>query len=107
MGLEINDMFLLDIVDPISDLENESYSFLAKHLYRVQKLSSNFYEFRLASDKNSKSTTFPEYIRINNFGHRKTGWHTHNPIKVRVSTSGKISLIDEEAAFLKAQKNYV
>lgn len=105
--LEINDMFLLDIANPITDIEKESYSFLAKHLYRVQKLSSHFYEFRLAFDKNTKSTTFPEYIRINNFGHRKTGWHTHNPIKVRVSTSGQISLVDEEVVFLKAQKNYV
>ena len=66
---------------------------LRKHLYRVQKLSRKYYEFRIAYKKFNVSNEFPEYIRINNFGDKKTGWKTHNPIKVKVSLIGKLEII--------------
>lgn len=79
----------------IHDLEEnltlESRSFLKNHLYKVQKLSSKFYEFRLAHKQVSLITDAPEYIRINNFGSRKTGWTTYKPIKVQISITGQIT----------------
>lgn len=68
----------------------ESRSYLKSHLYRIQKLSSKFYEFRLAYKQASSSTDTPEYIRVNNFGERKTGWNTYNPVKVEVDVIGQI-----------------
>ena len=88
-------------------IEEESNSFLAKHLYRIQKLSSKFYEFRLVHDNNLTDTGSPNYVRINNFGHRKTGWHTHNPIKVKVNSIGELSFENEQEKFIKMQKSYV
>lgn len=105
--LKINDVFLLDLEETKIVLKEESNSFLAKQLYRIQKLSSKFYEFRLVHDNNLTDTTPPNYIRINNFGHRKTGWHTHNPIKVRLNSIGELSFENEQEEFLKMQKDYV
>ena len=73
------------------DLNLESRSYLKSHLYRVQKLSSKFYEFRLAQKQASMITDAPEYIRINNFGERKTGWLNYNPEKVEVNIVGLIT----------------
>ena len=76
--------------------ENLSYypkDILRKHLYRVQKLSTKYYEFRLANKQLSTSFEAPEYIRINNFGNKKTGWKTHNPVKVEVNIIGNIRLM--------------
>ena len=105
--LKINDLFLLDLEDSKIVLEEESNSFLAKHLYRIQKLSSKFYEFRLVHDNDLTDTVAPNYIRINNFGHRKTGWHTHNPIKVKMNSIGELSFENEHEEFIKMQKSYV
>ena len=104
--LQINDLFLLDLEETELNLKYESKSFLAKHLYRVQKLSSKFYEFRLVHHNDTSSTEFPYYIRINNFGLRKTGWVTHNPIKVWMNAIGKLSIKDETNEFKNAIKNY-
>lgn len=104
--LEINDLFLLGIDQIKEPLNTESNSFLAKHLYRVQKLSSKFYEFRLVSDNFLSQTEQPNYVRINNFGFRKTGWTTYNPIKVKLSPIGVISSA-EEVYFTSKTKNQV
>jgi|TARA_B100000767_G_C19757271_1_gene533525 CRISPR-associated endonuclease Csn1 len=77
--------------DLVQDLNLESRSYLKSHLYRVQKLSSKFYEFRLAQKQASMITDAPEYIRINNFGEKKTGWLTYNPVKVEVNIVGQIT----------------
>lgn len=94
-ALHINDLYLMGIDDLDEFLEKESRSFLSQHLYRVQKLSSKFYEFRLAFNNRLESTEFPSYIRINNFGIRKTGWLSYNPIKVNLDPIGGISLAKE------------
>ena len=106
-SMKINDLYLLGLEEKNLRLEEESKSFLAKHLYRIQKLSSKFYEFRRVYDKNLKETESENYIRINNFGNRKTGWHTFNPIKVKINTIGTLELENELDYFLKMQRHYV
>lgn len=88
--LHINDMFLLGLKEEEVNWENPDYNDLKEHLYRVQKLSSKFYEFRLSSEATIQNNLQPFYIRIQSFGEGKTGWETFNPIRVRVSVSGKI-----------------
>ena len=100
-------IILRSIADKTLDLKLESRSFIAKHLYRVQKLSSKFYEFRLVHDNDISSTESPSYIRINNFGHRKTGWQTHNPIKLSINVIGTLSFRDEKNDFKKSLKSYI
>ena len=91
--LHINDMFLLGMDDLVENLSDYPESKLRKHLYRIQKLSSKYYEFRLANKYITSSMEKSEYVRINNFGDRKTGWKTFNPIKVEVDLIGKIHLM--------------
>ena len=105
--LQINDLFLLQTEQTEINLNLVSKSFLAKHLYRVQKLSSKFYEFRLVHHNDTNITVPPFYIRINNFGQRKTGWLTHNPIKVWMNSIGELSIKDEAQEFNTTQKTYV
>jgi len=88
--LHINDMFVLGVNDLDVDLNQESKSFLMRHIYRVQKLSSKFYEFRLAYNNQLNDSEFPNYIRINNFGKRKTGWFSYHPQKIEVSLNGQL-----------------
>ena len=92
--LHINDMFLLGLDDLEDNLSYYPESVLRKHLYRIQKLSTKYYEFRLANKFVTSSMEAPEYVRINNFGDRKTGWKTHNPVKVEVDLIGKIHLMN-------------
>jgi CRISPR-associated endonuclease Csn1 len=90
--LQINDMFLLGLNDEeISILTSKE---LKKHLFKVQTLSSSFYEFRLSSDstqnKNTNSTVFR---RIQSFGMGKTGWKAFNPIKVKINSIGEVKIV--------------
>ena len=91
--LHINDMFLLGLNEDEINWENPDYNVLKEHLYRVQKLSSKFYEFRLNTESSIQNNFQPFYIRIQSFGEGKTGWDTFKPIKVKISVSGKISKI--------------
>ncbi|WGK94399.1 MULTISPECIES: type II CRISPR RNA-guided endonuclease Cas9 [Flavobacterium] len=88
--LHINDMFLLGLNEDEINWENPDYEMLKEHLYRVQKLSSKFYEFRQSSQASIQNNFQPFYIRIQSFGDGKTGWDTFNPIKVKISVTGKI-----------------
>lgn len=88
--LHINDMFLLGLSEDEINWENPDYDLLREHLYRVQKLSSKFYEFRLNTEASIQKNSQPYYVRIQSFGEGKTGWNTFNPLKVIVSVSGKI-----------------
>ena len=87
-------MFLLGMDDLEDNLSYYPESVLRKHLYRIQKLSTKYYEFRLANKYVTPSMEAPEYIRINNFGDRKTGWKTYNPVKVEIDLIGKIHLMN-------------
>lgn len=86
--LHINDMFLLGVNEDEINWENPDYEVLKVHLYRVQKFTSGDYYFRIA--KTSSIQNGDEKQQINSFGFGKNGWSTHNPIKVKVSVSGKI-----------------
>ncbi len=92
-ALHINDMFLLGLNDDEIDWENPDYENLKEHLFRVQKLSSKFYEFRLNTESSIQNNFQPYYIRIQGFGEGKTGWVNFNPIKVKISVSGKIKKV--------------
>jgi CRISPR-associated endonuclease Csn1 len=82
--LQINDMFILGLTDEEFGDNLNNLTFLSKHLYRVQKLSSSFYTFRyhLASTVNNNEEEF----RIQSFG----AWSRANPIKVKVNMLGQI-----------------
>ena len=85
--LHINDMFLLGVKEEEINWENPDYDVLKEHLYRVQKLTSGDYFFR----KHKSSTiTDDDYKQIRGFGEGKTGWFSFNPIKVKITVSGKI-----------------
>ncbi len=87
--LEINDMFLLYLDE--ESINWEDLKLLRKHLYRVQKLSSRYYEFRLATESTISHNEHPYMARIQSFGDGKTGWKNLNPIKVNVSSTGIIT----------------
>ncbi len=91
--LHINDMFLLGLSEDEINWENPDYKVLKEHLYRVQKLSSKFYEFRLNTEASIQQNVLPFYRRITGYGEGIGGWLTHNPIKVKISVSGKITKI--------------
>lgn len=88
--LHINDMFLLGLKEEEINWENPDYEVLKEHLYRVQKLTSGDYFFR---KHKSSTVTDDDYKQIRGFGEGKTGWFTFNPIKVKISVSGKIQKI--------------
>ncbi len=85
--LHINDMFLLGLNEDEINWENPDYEVLKEHLYRVQKLTSGDYFFRMHK---SSTVTDNDYKQIRGFGEGKTGWFTFTPIKVKISVSGKI-----------------
>jgi CRISPR-associated endonuclease Csn1 len=92
--LQKNELFLLGLKDDDIDWENLNYNLLKKHLFKVQGLSSFFYEFRLSTDSTqNKDTKSKVFRRIQSFSDGKTGWKTHNPIKVKVNSIGKIEKI--------------
>ncbi|WP_298535874.1 type II CRISPR RNA-guided endonuclease Cas9 [uncultured Algibacter sp.] len=88
--LHINDMFLLGLNEDEIDWENPNKNVLKDYIYRVQKLTSGDYFFR----KHTSSTvTDDKYKQVRGFGEGKTGWFTFNPIKVKISVTGKIEKI--------------
>ncbi len=91
--LQINDLFLLDLSEADINWNELDYHFLNQHLFRVQKLSSKFYVFRLVSESKIDKKVMPFYCRIQSFSEGKTGWLTFNPIKVKVNSIGKIEKI--------------
>ncbi|MGB0376079.1 MAG: type II CRISPR RNA-guided endonuclease Cas9 [Flavobacteriaceae bacterium] len=95
-NLHINDLFLLGLQDPGDALEHFSKAELIPYVYRVQKLSKHFYEFRRTFDTSLYDYTYPNYVRINNFGDRKTGWFSYNPYKIQVNSLGDIIPMKKE-----------
>lgn len=89
--LHINDMFLLGLNEEEINWENPDYEVLKEHLYRVQKFTSGDYYLRKALTSSIQNPE--EKQQINSFGFGKNGWSTHNPIKVKISVSGKIEMI--------------
>ncbi|MFD2528894.1 type II CRISPR RNA-guided endonuclease Cas9 [Polaribacter marinaquae] len=88
--LQINDMFLLGLSENEINLNSSNYQLLNQYLYRVQKLSSKYYEFRLISESKIDKKSIPQYRRITGYGEGIGGWLTHKPIKIKVNSIGKI-----------------
>lgn len=83
--LHINDMYLLGLHEDEIDWNNKKQ--LRRHLYRVQKLSSMFFEFRRNTESTLQNNVPPYYYRVQSFGK----WEEINPIKVKVSVCGEIA----------------
>jgi CRISPR-associated endonuclease Csn1 len=91
--LHINDCFILGLSNnKIKEYLDTGVS-LWDHVYRIQRISSRYYEFRHFYDLDVYDQTHPNYVRILNFGDKKTGWLTHNPFKISISLLGKITPI--------------
>lgn len=89
-AIHINDCFILGLS------HKEIYNRLSNgislwdNVYRVQRISSKYYEFRQVYDMDAYDQTYPNYVRILNFGNKKTGWLTHTPFKIAISLLGEI-----------------
>lgn len=85
--LHINDTFLLGLGDEQlqGDLPQELVS---RHLYRVQKLSSMYYCFRLHTESTLDRDFEPYYLGIQSF----KAWKEQNPLRVKVATTGEVNL---------------
>jgi CRISPR-associated endonuclease Csn1 len=91
-SLHINDMFVLGYDNNKINLDEINSEQLKKSLFKIQTLSSGVYEFRLSTDSTQiKDTNSDVFRRIQSFGNGKTGWLTFNPIKVKISSSGKLA----------------
>ena len=88
--LQINDSFLLGLKEEEIDWDNPDRELLTHHLYRVQKLSSKDYNFRLHTEATLENSSKPHLLRIQSFEKGKAGWSNHNPIKVRITLLGKM-----------------
>lgn len=85
--LQINDMFLLGIDETGIDWENPNKKQLIRHLYRVQKISSNDYNFRRHEAANLDNKE--QSIRTQSLGK----FESHTPIKVKITPTGRIEKI--------------
>jgi len=94
-SLQRNELFLLGFSDETYKEVKNNYEVLSKHLYKVEALSSMYYEFRHHLESNQDNEIRPFYIRIQSFGAGLTGWKNYNPIKVKISPTGKIEPIKE------------
>lgn len=89
--LHINDYFILGLSNQKIKEYLDTGASLWAHVYRIQRISSRYYEFRHIYDLDVYNQTYPNYVRILNFGDKKTGWLTHNPFKISISLLGKIT----------------
>lgn len=92
--LQAGDLFVLNLTDEEFIDKKNDRCFISNHLYRVQKLSSKYYEFRLVTESTLDHNFAPFYHQVRSFGTGKTGWQRFNPIKVEVSPIGEIKLAD-------------
>ena len=89
--LHINDCFILGLSQKEIFERLQEGTSLWEHIYKVQRISSKYYEFRHIYNLDVYDQTSPNYVRILNFGERKTGWKTHNPFKISIDVLGNIT----------------
>lgn len=66
--LQINDCFLMGLSDEeYFDFESLPRRKIMEYLYRVQRISTKFYEFKQVNDADIYNTSFPNYIRVLTF----------------------------------------
>jgi CRISPR-associated endonuclease Csn1 len=89
--LHTNDMFLIGLSEEEINWENLEYNILNESLYRVQKTSKKekSFEFNFRSSVASSLDNKNQEVSIQSF----KKWIEVNPIKVKISISGKISKI--------------
>lgn len=85
--MQINDLFLIGL-SPDVVLETIQPEILRKHLYRVQKLSTSYYVFRLNSESTIQSIESHHFYRFQSLG----AWEKQNPMKIRLSATGLITM---------------
>ena len=87
-----NDMFILFKNE--DEINWNSTIDLSENLFKVQKIAGADYFmeicFRKHNDSRDDKNAKGDYVYIKGFGEGKTGWFTFNPIKVKISVSGKI-----------------
>lgn len=87
-----NDMFILFKNE--DEINWNSTIDLTENLFKVQKIAGADYFmeicFRKHNDSRDDKNAKGDYVYIKGFGEGKTGWFTFNPIKVKISVSGKI-----------------
>ena len=86
-----------DDIRNLLGLKSEKYESLCRGLFEKLGASNHYTAVKTAYQKKYlDSTEYPNYIRINNFGSKKTGWLTYNPIKVEISPIGDITVVEEK-----------
>ncbi len=86
--LRENDMFIMGLKELPDLTTQQGQKDVMERLYKVQKISPKHYDFRRHTDSRLDKDAKKDYLRIQSFGEGKTGWITHNPIKVSISYSG-------------------
>lgn len=100
MSLQLNDMFIIGMEreDVKEAIAKEDYKPLIGHLYRVQRISSWYYDFKRStctlSDATKEQMANGNYISVRSWTRMKE----LDLIKVKVDRTGRISL--EEDSFL-------
>lgn len=93
---ERNDMFLLGLSDEQFSNNMNDMNFLSKYLYKTEVITSTnngkspLFEFRHHLESTQNKDYFPHYVRITSLGEGKNGWLTQNPIKIKISSTGKV-----------------
>lgn len=94
--LQTNDQFFLGLErDQLDNVDSLPRSVLLNHLYRVQKFTSGDYYFRKHVESTLEGSLGEAFQYIKGFGEGKTGWKTFNPIKVRITPTGKIERLNQ------------
>ena len=94
--LERNDMFLMGLSDKVFSENIYNVKFLSQYIYKTEVITSTnngkspLFEFRHHLESSQNREYFPHYVRITSLGEGKNGWRTQNPIKVKLSSTGKI-----------------
>jgi CRISPR-associated endonuclease Csn1 len=83
--LEINDLFILGMTNEEFESKKNSFGELRKKLYRVQKVSSNYYTFRFHLA--STVTNINEELSIRSM----KAWLDQNPKKLEINELGEIT----------------
>ncbi len=86
-SLQINDMFIIGLKDEQIDWDNPDMELINDHLYRVENISSMYYNFRKHTASNKDNPN--QLKRIQSL----KSWLKENAIKVKIDVLGIISPI--------------
>lgn len=93
-SMQQNEMFLIGLSeDEITDMKSNDKTQMLNHLYRIQALSSKYYDFKkhtcTLSDKGKDMLANHQYVRITSFGIIRD----HKIWKVRVDRLGNLVIL--------------